>query len=354
MFNSLKQTQIVIGRQLNIARYMKPAGTCVFIVDNRLKKQALKLQKNLTTAGWKCQSIYVRAGESLKSIENFYPLYGKLLKANLRRDGVLFAVGGGSVGDAAGFLASTYLRGIAWVGVPTTLLAQVDSSIGGKTAINHSAGKNLIGTFHQPKFVFCDLDFLNSLSKREMISGFGEIVKYAIAFDKSFFRYLVKNYSLFLKRNSKVLAKCISRCLQLKADVVCQDEFDRKGAREVLNLGHTFGHALESVTHYKTFQHGEAVIWGLRFALALSEVRGHLTPIRSLEIQEFLVSLDVPELPNIKRVKFSSYFKIMKTDKKVRSGRIHFVLIQDLGKTISDNQVTEKHLLAAWKKISSS
>ena len=257
------------------------------ISDQALGQARAKLKSVLKKSGWEVTEIVVRAGEELKDIQSIYPLFGKLMAARADRDSTLFALGGGTVGDAAGFVASTYLRGIAWVGIPTTLLAQVDSAVGGKTAINHSSGKNLIGTFHQPELVICDTDFLSTLGAREVISGFGEVVKYAIAFDSRFYAYLQKNIDQFLDLNSEVLSTAIRKSLFWKAKLVSQDEFDVKGVREKLNFGHTFGHALESATEYQVYQHGEAVLWGMRFALALSEVRGHLAQTVGLELDRF-------------------------------------------------------------------
>jgi 3-dehydroquinate synthase len=319
-----------------------------FIVsDRRLKSARAALKRSLVGDGWQVHEIAVEAGEALKDIESVYPIYGELLKAKASRDSVLFALGGGSVGDAAGFVAATYLRGIAWVGLPTTLLAQVDSSVGGKTGINHVAGKNLIGSFHQPELVVCDTDFLKTLGPREIVSGFGEAVKYGIVYDPAFFSYLEKNARAFLKLDPAVLVRVVEKSVQWKCKAVSKDEFDRKGVREVLNFGHTFGHALESLTRYKTFQHGEAVIWGMRFALALSQARGRLdVGVRKL-VDGFLSSLKVPPLPS--GFGPNEFFELMSHDKKVRDGKIHFVLIDRLGHAVSDNRVQKTDLIEAYR-----
>ncbi|MGK5090307.1 3-dehydroquinate synthase [Bdellovibrionota bacterium FG-2] len=322
------------------------------ISDARLTNARSKVRKALASAGWETHEIPVTAGEAFKDIEAIYPLYGKLLNAKADRNATLFAVGGGSVGDAAGFVASTYLRGIDWVGIPTTLLAQVDSAVGGKTGINHRTGKNLIGTFHQPKLVICDTDFLSTLSTREIVSGLGEIIKYGITFDPKFFAFLERNNEELLARDSRFLTKSIRTSLIWKAKKVAFDEFDRKGVREALNFGHTFGHALESFTKYETFQHGEAVIWGMRFALALSVVRGKLDAKTCDKIDSFLATFAVPPLPAKLGAKELS--ALMAIDKKVRDGKIHFVLLKALGRTESDNGVTNQDITKALSLLRAS
>jgi 3-dehydroquinate synthase len=293
--------------------------------------------------------IVVNAGETLKDIQSIYPIYGELLKAKADRDSVLIALGGGSIGDAGGFIASTYLRGIAWIGVPTTLLAQVDSSVGGKTGINHEFGKNLIGSFHQPELVLCDTDFLGTLSPREIASGIGEILKYAIAYDLKFFNYLDKNLGALLALDPKVTRYCIEHSLKFKVKAVQADVLDRKGVREILNFGHTFGHALETFTDHQTYQHGEAVIWGMKFAVALSLVRGHLDEKSAKKIETLLSRVPLPLLP--KNLNFYEMIRAMKLDKKSSQNKVRFVLLQGIGKTVSDRNVTEIDLQKALQRI---
>ncbi|MGK5085648.1 3-dehydroquinate synthase [Bdellovibrionota bacterium FG-1] len=329
-----------------------PSRRAFLISDVRLIEPRAALKSALAAASWEVFEIPVEAGESLKDIQAIYPLYGKLLDGKANRDSVIFALGGGTVGDAAGFVASTYLRGIPWVGVPTTLLAQVDSSVGGKTGINHSAGKNLIGSFHPPQLVICDTDFLRTLGSREIISGFGEVVKYGIAFDPKFFSYLEKNREKFMAMDPQVIAYSIERSLFWKCKMVARDEFDRKGIREALNLGHTFGHALESLTDYKVFQHGEAVLWGMRFALALSKVRRRLAAKTRDRVDTVLASIPIPTIP--RRLKISQLIACMKKDKKIRDGKIHFVLLKELGRTFSDGRVQEEDLKTAFKLLKES
>lgn len=347
--------KIKIGKGVidRLGLYLKSGATVsrgrrgFLIYDKRLPQAKKRVSHALRSAGWELTEVAVQAGEGLKDFKSVYLIYGKMLKAGISRDSVLFALGGGSVGDAAGFIASTYLRGIPWVSLPTTLLAQVDSAVGGKTAINHDEGKNLIGSFHQPSLIVCETEFLKSLSQRELVSGLGEIIKYGLVFDPWFYRYLVHNYSKIIACDQRVLAHVIKRTLQWKVHVVEKDEFDRTGIREVLNFGHTFGHAIETETKYKTFQHGEAVIWGMRFALALSLVRGKLIKTLYEEMDGFLKKLPVPKLSGAPE-RFLSWFK---RDKKIRANKLHFVLLKGLGNPVSDCEIQLKELLQAASMI---
>jgi 3-dehydroquinate synthase len=317
--------------------------------DENLKEARKKIARLFEKSKIEFFEIPVRAGESLKDIESVYPIYGELLKNKADRDSVILALGGGSIGDTAGFIASTYLRGIEWIGIPTTLLAQVDSSVGGKTGVNHSAGKNLIGTFHQPSLVICDTQFLATLGPREIASGIGEISKYGITYDPKFFQFLDENLNALLKINSKVTSNAIERSLKFKIKAVESDEYDRKGVREVLNFGHTFGHALETITHYETYQHGEAVIWGMRFATELSVVRGHLPEKAAKKIREFLARIPTPPLPA--DLSSALVFQTMKKDKKASQNKVRFVLLKNIGKTVSDREVTETDLENAFQRM---
>ena len=316
------------------------------ISDVRLTAARKKILQLLIKKGLTVHEIPVKAGEKLKDIRSVYPIYGELLDKKADRDSIILALGGGTVGDVAGFIASTYLRGIDWVSIPSTLLAQVDSGTGGKTGINHSTGKNLIGTFHQPSLVICDTSLLRTLGKREMISGFGEIVKYAIAFDPTFFKYLETNLTLLLKFDRKVIQHCVERSLYWKCKLVEEDIFDRTGIREKLNFGHTFAHALETATQYKTYQHGEAVILGMRFAIRLSVQRGKLSSASMLKIDSLLSKLLVPKIPG--KIKSAKIFELMKKDKKVEGDRVRFVLLERIGKTVSDSHVTLADLKEAY------
>jgi 3-dehydroquinate synthase len=317
--------------------------------DENLSVARALLKKLFAKSRIELHEIAVPSGESLKSIESVYPIYDELLKNRADRDSLLIALGGGSIGDVGGFVASTYLRGIDWVGIPTTLLAQVDSSVGGKTGINHGAGKNLIGSFHQPSLVVCDTQFLSTLGAREIASGIGEISKYAITYDPVFFKFLEENLDQLIKLKPKAMKHAIEKSLKFKVKAVERDEFDRKGFREVLNFGHTFGHALETFTQYERYQHGEAVIWGMRFATALSVILGHLKETVGNRIDTFLSRIPVPPLPN--DLNAEVVFQLMKRDKKSSHDQVRFVLLEKLGKSISDKEVSPTDLSAAFQRI---
>ena len=346
-----RRYEVVIGENLfgMKLKSLKPQKSkkAVLVSDERLEKQREVVKAQLSLLGWDVYEISVLAGEGLKDFEKMNFFYAELLKARADRHTTLFALGGGSIGDAAGFVASTYMRGIRWVGLPTTLLAQVDSSIGGKTAVNHALAKNLIGTFHQPSAVYCDLQFLRTLSKREMVSGLGEVIKYGLIYEPKLFSYIQKNWHAALQFNTTVLQHLVKSSVQIKAKKVGADEFDRKGLREALNFGHTFAHALESVTDYKVFQHGEAVIWGQRFALAVSALQGHLKKKDWQICDEFLARIEVPQLPT--HAGFENYYSAMMKDKKIVDGKVRFVLLKKMGRVVLDKNVEKTTLLKAYE-----
>jgi 3-dehydroquinate synthase len=320
------------------------------IADARLKKESKTLKDSLEKEGWKIHLLYLKVSEDLKSSNGANRIYEELLRFQADRRSVLFALGGGVIGDLVGFVAGTYLRGIPWVGVPTTLLAQVDSSIGGKTGINHSKGKNLIGVFHQPAAVLCDLDVLRSLPQRDMISGLGEIIKYGLIFDSTLFSKLEKIYSPF-HFSDPDLENLIARCLKWKCQTVEKDERDETGAREVLNFGHTLGHAIEAETQYKYYRHGEAVILGMRVAARLSYLRGYLPENTQERIDRFLRGLPVGSIPS--QLKNKNLLERLKWDKKAVDGQVRFVLLRAIGSTVLDRQIQAKEISSALDWIRS-
>ena len=343
---------IIIGENASslLLRYIPSDVTKIIVIsDKKLIDKRKNLLKLLKKTSHSVEEIAVVAGEEIKSTKSVDEIFGKLIKLKADRNSLIVALGGGTIGDVAGYVAATYMRGIRWVGLPTTLLSQVDSSIGGKTGINHVLGKNLIGAFHQPILVLCDISYLKSLSSRELVSGLGEVTKYAIAFDKKFFLWLDKNISKILKGDKKSTQLAIEKSIKWKCDIVSKDVFDRKGKRETLNFGHTFGHALESATKYKKFQHGEAVIWGMRFAINLSEMRGHLSSKEKLKIESLLLKLKVPPLPT--QLGRDTILGHMKHDKKSQGKSIRFVLLTKRGKTLSDSKVTRSDLIKTYTKL---
>jgi 3-dehydroquinate synthase len=311
--------------------------------------------------------LFLPAGESHKRLASVESLAQQLAIAGADRDSILLAFGGGVIGDVTGFLAAIYMRGIRYVGLPTTLLAQVDSSLGGKTGVNLPAGKNLIGSFHHPLAVFSDIDTLATLPAAELRSGLQEAIKSAIIRDAKLFRYMEQNTDLILGRTNKLgaphldsemwdstaLQKVVTASVRVKAEVVSRDEKE-SGLRMVLNFGHTIGHATEAATHYRKLLHGEAVAWGSIAALHLSLNRGLITPedfarmanliLRYGPIPPFKVAA-TPQASAARLVALTS------ADKKKRSGRRAFVLATAIGRTEVAYDVTDTELLAATQSM---
>src|ERR1700738_1311121 len=276
--------------------------------------------------------------ESAKTLQTIEKTSRSLIRAGADRRSLLIAVGGGVVGDVAGFVAASYLRGTALVHVPTTLVAQVDSSIGGKTGVNLPEGKNLVGAFYPPRLVLSDPEVLRTLPEREFRGGLAEIIKHAVIADAAMFQFLEKNMEKVERRNRVALDYLIPRDVAIKAQVVTRDERE-SGLREILNFGHTFAHALESVTHYKRYQHGEAVAWGMMAAALL----GHETGVTRADDVSRIVSLvrRMGPLPPWPRVPAAALIEAMRSDKKARDGKLRFVLTPRIGKAASYDRVPQ-------------
>ncbi|MDD3468655.1 MAG: 3-dehydroquinate synthase [Thermoguttaceae bacterium] len=273
--------------------------------------------------------LMITPGEPAKSLLTSEKLWERFAEMRVDRRTIVIAVGGGVVGDLAGFIAATYMRGLAFIQVPTSLLAQVDSSVGGKVGINLENGKNLVGAFWQPKAVLIDPTVLSTLPEREYLSGLGEVVKYGVILDAAFFAMLEANVSKLLERDPEILSEVIQRCCRLKADVVEQDEWERLGVRAILNYGHTFGHVLESITHYRTYLHGEAVSIGMDFAARLARRMKWIDDAVVLRQRELLTRLKLPV--HAPKYDIDDVFEIMRRDKKNEHGQICFVLPQYIG-----------------------
>jgi 3-dehydroquinate synthase len=313
---------------------------CAIISDSHVAPLYAKTAiASLKKAGFDPVLVPVPAGETSKNLKMVQTCCNQLACHRLERKSFIVALGGGVVGDLAGFVAATYLRGIEFVQAPTTLLAQVDSSVGGKVGVNLPAGKNLVGAFYQPRLVLCDLTTLSSLPAREYRSGLGEVIKYGIIYDAALFARLEKNLGLLLKRNTTELAATIARCCEIKAEVVAQDEKDT-GLRAILNFGHTVGHAIESVSGYGTFLHGEAVSIGQVAAAKISVETAGLPGEEARRIETLLRRAGLPvtiDLPPRQRARIAGS---MKLDKKVSAGEIQFVLARRIGKVEPGCQVS--------------
>jgi 3-dehydroquinate synthase len=285
--------------------------------------------------------ILLPDGERFKTLQSTARIYEALMRAEADRGSVIIAVGGGVVGDVAGFAAATYLRGITLVHVPTTLLAQVDSSIGGKVGVNYQLGKNLIGAFHQPAVVAADPLLLATLPRREFRSGLYEVVKYGMIASRDLFDRLARDSKAIFARDPAVLLPAIVESCRIKAEVVAADEREA-GPRRVLNFGHTVGHALESVTKFRRFRHGEAVAYGMLAAADLAAARGALAPRERQALGDLITQLG--PLPPIGDLSAAQVVEAVRRDKKVVNGRLHFVICIEIGATTIVDDVTEEEL----------
>jgi len=308
-----------------------------------------RVQEILKAAGFAVNSFVVPPGEESKSINTAIDIYNFLIKKRVERDDILIALGGGMIGDLAGFVAATYLRGIPWVQVPTSLVAMVDASIGGKVAVNHHEGKNLIGAFYQPNLVLADTQTLATLPKRELTSGWAEVVKYGLILDKEFFEFLESSAGRLIKLEQDVVSKAIIRSASLKAQVVSQDEKER-GQRIILNYGHTVAHGLEAATRYSHFLHGEAVAIGMMGAAKLSQKSGILPANVVKRQQSLLQKFGLPT--TFSSTGLAEIAKAMEVDKKTRAKKIRWVLLEDIGKTAIRANVPQQDVLAVLEELS--
>ncbi|MDR7925506.1 3-dehydroquinate synthase [Acidithiobacillus thiooxidans] len=312
-------------------------GPVAIITDTNVAPLYLQaLQNTLKALNKDSLVITLPAGEESKSLDNIQLIAGHLLSAGYGRDCTLCALGGGVVGDITGFAAAVYQRGVACVQIPTTLLAMVDSSVGGKTGVNHPLGKNMIGAFYQPRTVIVDTDTLDSLPEREFRSGLAEVIKYGLINDPGFFSWLEDNLDAVLARDTEALAKIIKTSCRDKADVVARDELEG-GLRAILNFGHTFGHAIEAASGYGHYLHGEAVAIGMVMAADLSR---RLDLLRESEQNRIFKLIKAAGLPTLApRLKTSVYLDFMKVDKKAEGGQIRFILLNSIGNALITGDV---------------
>jgi 3-dehydroquinate synthase len=311
---------------------LKLGQRCAVITDSNVGKIFVRAAlKSLTASGFEAVLITVPAGEKSKRIAVVEQCYDKLAAHRLERKSFIVALGGGVVGDLAGFVAATYLRGIPFVQVPTSLLAQVDSSVGGKTGVNLKAGKNLVGSFYQPRLVLCDLDTLKTLPKREYVSGLAEVIKYGVIYDAVLFAQLERNLPKLLHRDVATLTAVVARCCEIKADVVGHDETE-SGLRAILNFGHTLGHAIENSSGYGKFLHGEAISIGQVMAARLSEKVLGLPSGDVARIEKLFTSAGLPVRIKLNAGQRKKLFTAMQLDKKVSGGEVKFVLAGKIGR----------------------
>ena len=306
------------------------------------------LAESLHNSGFKVHIIILENSEAAKSLSSMESIYSQLIDFGCDRSSVFLALGGGVVGDATGFAAATFLRGVDYFQIPTTLLAMVDSSIGGKTGVNLDAGKNLVGAIWQPKAVLIDPNFLASLQKREVVSALGEVLKYGAILDRDFFDLVSENLDELMQMdNPELLEKIICKCSELKVKVVEQDECEG-GLRRILNFGHTIGHALEKYFGYGVLRHGEAVAYGM---LAAGRLSVKFAGLSTKDYDRLATSIQRLSLPTLPEFDVNKVIEIMATDKKVKDGKINFILLSKIGETVIVDDISNKMLLQILKLI---
>lgn len=330
----------------NIAPLLKEHKKTLIISDDGVPQKIVKKVTAACKPSTKVFEIILQQGEKAKSIQNFQKILNFLAESNFDRTDLIIAVGGGVVGDISGYVASSYLRGIPFIQIPTTLLAQVDSSVGGKTAINISAGKNLVGAFYNPKGVIIDTSVLKTLSNREFKAGLAEVIKYALIKNKSLFSLLKRHPKEILLMHHKIIEEIIFAAIHTKAQIVTQDEKEN-GIRAILNFGHTFGHAIEAHGKYKKILHGEAVAKGMKIASKISYLesliseKDHKKVIALLEMFEFDLSLNQYNYEELK--------PYILRDKKIKAGRLNLVLLNQLSNATVTSAFDTKNLKKAMQ-----
>ena len=345
-----------LGRNLReIGRFSETKDVLVITDSNVAPLYLAKTRESLAQAGFKVADIVVPAGEPTKSIEVAAEIWSAMAQLSLGRDCLVVALGGGVVGDLAGYVASAYMRGVPVVQVPTTLLAMVDSSVGGKTAVNLPEGKNLVGAFHQPSFVCADVDTLASLPEREWLCGFGEMAKSSVIDSDDFFFWMMDHAEALVAHDREAVAEAIARCVVFKADIVAQDKTESAGVRECLNYGHTLGHAIESSTGFGTFSHGACVAEGMRFAAFAAQ--GILTDADEGSLSDFAeAQAELLDLLGLCKLDYDAATEelvaAMTHDKKSRGGEIRFVLASDVAtwKIVGVSPDTVRDLLREWRE----
>ena len=342
--------KIVISKEAilrkNLAPLLKQHNKTLIISDDGVPQKIVRKVTGISKPFSKVFKVILEHGENAKSVQNFQKILNYLADNNFDRTDLIVAVGGGVVGDISGYVASSYLRGIEFIQIPTTLLAQVDSSVGGKTAINISAGKNLVGAFYNPKGVIIDTTVLKTLPNREFKAGLAEVIKYALVENKSLFSLLETRAKKILSMENNVIEEIIFRSIQTKAKIVTKDEREN-GIRAILNFGHTFGHAIEAHGKYKKILHGEAIAKGMKIASKISYLenliteKDHTKIIDLLHLYEFDLSLN--------QYKFQELKPYIFRDKKIKAGKLNLVLLNQISKAIITSSFDVKNLQRGLK-----
>ena len=341
----------ILPKLSDILKDRKFSGTIFLISDESVLVHARKIQILLESNGVKFHTFRIPSGERSKNLDLVKSIYAWLAELNAERSDMILAVGGGVVGDISGFVAATYLRGIKFAQIPTTLLAMTDSSIGGKTGVDLSEGKNLVGVFHQPEFILADLETLETLNQRELNSGWAESIKHGLILDKNLFNDMKNNSSKLLSLEKTVTLDVVKRSMKVKADLVSKDEKELLGLRIILNYGHTIGHAIEASTKYDLYLHGEAVSIGIAGAAMLSNHLGFITN-KEVDLQKLVLkAFDLPT--SYTDLDVEDVISFMSVDKKRSSGNIRWVILESIGNANTTQNVSidsVKKILQELKK----
>ncbi|HHI93146.1 MAG TPA: 3-dehydroquinate synthase [Gammaproteobacteria bacterium] len=326
--------QALLGQEKLLAPHIH--GSQVLLVSNEIVAPLYLEKTRAALNAWQCETVILPDGEKYKTLDTANLIFDALLQHRFDRQCTLIALGGGVVGDITGFAAACYQRGVNFIQIPTTLLAQVDSSVGGKTGVNHPLGKNMIGAFHQPQCVVIDTNTLDTLDDRQLSAGLAEVIKYGLIQDEDFFVWLESNMNKLLQRDSETLTHAIECSCQTKADIVAADEKET-GQRALLNLGHTFGHAIEAGMGYGTWLHGEAVGTGMLMAADLSHRQNNLSQSQLERTRALLEAAGLPvKIPT--EMNAGRFLELMAVDKKVQAGVIRLVLLNRIGSSyVSDD-----------------
>ena len=347
--NQSERYKIVIGKKTLSKKFILPLikghGKVMIISDDGIPKKITNQISAICKEKTKVFKTILKKGEASKSIENFKKILNTLIEKKFDRSDLIIALGGGVVGDISGYVASSYLRGISFIQIPTTLLAQVDSSVGGKTAINIPAGKNLVGAFYNPKGVIIDTDTLNSLPEREFKSGLAEVLKYGLIQNKYLLSLLYENSAEVLHRKERIIQEIIFESIKTKSKIVMADEKEN-GLRAILNFGHTFGHAIEANGKYKKILHGEAVAKGMLIASRISFLE-NLIPLKDLKKIELLLK-DFKFDLSLGEYKYSDLKPYIYRDKKVKAGKLNLILLEKISKAKITNSFNPKNLSKAF------
>jgi 3-dehydroquinate synthase len=332
----------LLGKKNLIQPFLKTNK--VVIVTNDVVKPLLLAPLLYALGEVEHHVIVLPDGEQHKTLASFEKVLTQLLEIHAARDTTIIALGGGVIGDLTGYVAASFQRGMPFIQIPTTLLSQVDSSVGGKTAVNHPLGKNMIGAFYQPKAVLIDTASLQTLPAREFSAGMAEVIKYGVIYDEEFFVWLEQNVEQLKQQNPETLQHAIFRCCEIKAEIVAQDE-QEAGIRALLNLGHTFGHAIEAEQGYGNWLHGEAVAAGIVLACVTSTKKNWLSTSNLRRVEALLLAFDLP-IEGPSQMGFTDFVKHMRHDKKVKAGRIRFILPTGIGSAVVTDDVDDEMLKA--------